>query len=127
MVGTGIAKIRRHAADGRPRSLFHRPDICDHLIVFEPDRVFIFEGLIANLCHGKNILVYVNQKPRKRRRRKAVSEPELGIFLRQYGRKAPKSGEPNDRGYSRKVEQRIKRMSAEELDELMRGEGTDDD
>ena len=60
--------------------------------------------------------------PRKRRqKRRSVSEPELAEFIRQYGRKAPRRGEPNDRGYSREVEEKIKRMAAEELDRLLNG------
>jgi hypothetical protein len=67
-------------------------------------------------------------KPKKHRRRKVVSEPELGVFLRQYGRKSPRRGEPNDRAYSREIEQRIKRMRPEELYRLIKGDedGADD-
>lgn len=54
-----------------------------------------------------------------RRRRYAVSESELALFLRQYGRKAPHRGEPNDRSYSRDIERRVKRMSPEDLSHLM--------
>lgn len=61
------------------------------------------------------------KKPKRGGRRKTVSEPELGIFLRKYRRKAPKGGEPNDRSYSRDVERRIKQMPPEELDRLMNG------
>lgn len=34
--------------------------------------------------------------------------------------------DPNDRRYSRKVEQALKRLSPEELDELLRGDGDAD-
>ncbi len=54
--------------------------------------------------------------------RKLVGAAELAAFIRQYGRKAPKSGEPNDRSYDRTLEARIKRMRLEELDMLMRDE-----
>jgi len=47
---------------------------------------------------------------------------ELGSFLDSYGRKAHAGHDPNDRGYDRKLEQRIKRMPAEELDELLNGD-----
>jgi hypothetical protein len=48
---------------------------------------------------------------------------ELGTFMRQYRRKRPKGmKEPNDRQYDRKLEERIKRMKPEQLDELLRGE-----
>ena len=64
--------------------------------------------------------------PRKRqRKRRSVSEPELAEFVRQYGRKAPRRGEPNDRGYGREVEEKIKRMAAEELDRLLNGSEDD--
>jgi uncharacterized protein (TIGR02996 family) len=57
------------------------------------------------------------RQPQRSRR-----EAEIGIFLQQYARKAPKRGEPNDRHYSREVEKLVKRMKPEELDRLMRGE-----
>ena len=42
--------------------------------------------------------------------------------MRQYQRKAQGGvSEPNDRQYSRKVEQKLKRMRPEELDELLHG------
>lgn len=34
--------------------------------------------------------------------------------------------DPNDRRYSRKMEQALKRLPQEELDELLRGEGDDE-
>ena len=49
----------------------------------------------------------------------------IGQFLQQYGRKSPRSGEPNDRHYDRKIEQRISRMKPEELDEVLNGEVDD--
>jgi hypothetical protein len=45
----------------------------------------------------------------------------IGQFVRQYSRKAPRGGEPNDR----KIEQHIRRMRPEELDEVLNGEGDD--
>jgi len=39
---------------------------------------------------------------------------DIGIFLKQYKRKSSKSY-PNDRGYDRKLEQKIKKMKPEEL------------
>ena len=47
--------------------------------------------------------------------------------MRQYGRRGGVRGvDPNDRGYSREMENAIKRLPPSELDALMRGE-TDDD
>lgn len=46
---------------------------------------------------------------------------QIGEFLRQYRRKAQRGIEPNDRQYSRKFEQKLKRMRPEELDELLNG------
>ncbi|PQO41023.1 hypothetical protein C5Y97_03405 [Blastopirellula marina] len=57
----------------------------------------------------------------RKRKRKPVSEDELSEFLRRYGRKAPKRGEPNDRQYDRRLEERIKRLPPEEFDDLLRG------
>lgn len=45
---------------------------------------------------------------------------DLRQFMREYGRKAQKGQEPNDRGYSRDAEKRVKRMKPEELDKLLR-------
>lgn len=59
---------------------------------------------------------------KRKRSRKLVDEAELFEFLRQYSRKAPKRGEPNDRGYDRRLEERIKRMDPEELDKLLNGD-----
>ena len=51
----------------------------------------------------------------------------FGSFMRQYTRKAQRGVEPNDRQYDRKVEEEIKRLSPEELSELMSGEDSSDD
>jgi hypothetical protein len=45
---------------------------------------------------------------------------ELGVFLRQYARKAQKNLEPNDRRYDRAVAKQVQQMSPEELDRLLR-------
>jgi len=55
-------------------------------------------------------------------RRKKKLAGDLAAFLRSYRRKAPRGGEPNDRGYDRELEAKLKRMSPEELDALMRDE-----
>jgi hypothetical protein len=49
----------------------------------------------------------------------------IGHFLQQYRRKAYPNFDPNDRQYDRKVEQYIKRMTPEDLDEVLNG-GADD-
>ena len=42
-------------------------------------------------------------------------------FIKQYGRKRGKNGgDPNDRNYDRKLEEKIKRMKPEELVELLK-------
>lgn len=51
-------------------------------------------------------------------RRKELAA-DLAVFIRAYGRKAPHRGEPNDRGYDRHLEFRLKRMRPEELDSLL--------
>ena len=43
---------------------------------------------------------------------------ELGLFIQQYARKA-KGSEPNDRAYDRKLEKKMKRLSASELSDLL--------
>jgi hypothetical protein len=54
--------------------------------------------------------------------RKKLESQDIAGFMKAYGRKAPRRGEPNDRQYSRQIEKVIKRMDAAELDALMRGE-----
>jgi hypothetical protein len=50
---------------------------------------------------------------------------KIGSFMQQYARKAQRGQEPNDRGYSRAIEAKLKRMKPEELDELLNGEQDD--
>ena len=41
-------------------------------------------------------------------------------FIKQYGRKKQKKGsDPNDRQYNRELEEKIKRMKPEEIQELI--------
>jgi hypothetical protein len=61
-----------------------------------------------------------NQKMTRRRERLSA---QIGTFMAQYRRpKRPGKGEPNDRKYDRALEERIKRMSPQELDALLRDE-----
>jgi len=55
-------------------------------------------------------------------RRKNISN-ELGTFLREYGIRAQKGQEPNDRGYDRDIEKQLRRIKPEDLDRMMHGEG----
>lgn len=48
-------------------------------------------------------------------------DQNLPDFLRKYARKHGKS-DPNDRQYSRKLEEQVKRLPPEKLDRVMRGE-----
>ena len=59
-------------------------------------------------------------------KRKQKLAAKVGEFMRQYQRKAQRGVEPNDRQYSRKVEQKLKRMRPEELDELLHGTEDED-
>lgn len=61
-------------------------------------------------------------------RREDRIRSELGGFLKAYGRRKQRHGpDPNDRNYSRIVEEKIKRMRPEDLDRLMRdGDGQED-
>jgi hypothetical protein len=47
---------------------------------------------------------------------------DIALFVRQYARKAPKRGEPNDRRYSRRVYQLVSRIDPEDLDLFLRDE-----
>ncbi len=58
--------------------------------------------------------------------RKKKMAAQIGEFIRQYQRKAQRGVEPNDRQYSRKIEQKLKRMRPEEFDELLHGAEEDD-
>lgn len=53
-------------------------------------------------------------------------EGDIGVFVRQYARKNYPGHDPNDRRYDRRIEQHIRRMKPEELDELLRW-GEDED
>lgn len=60
----------------------------------------------------------------KRRRknadeRRALRAARLRVFIQQYGRKAQRGVEPNDRCYDRELERAVKRMKPEELDRLL--------
>ena len=57
-----------------------------------------------------------------KRARRAAS---LQLFVKQYGRKTHKGHDPNDRRYSRGIEQVARRMSPDEFDSLLR-DGEDD-
>ena len=55
-------------------------------------------------------------------RRKQLLADKLGSFVQQYGRKAQKGVEPNDRRYSEKLEEVVKHLPPEELSELLSGD-----
>jgi ribosomal protein S20 len=64
-------------------------------------------------------------EPSKRKRlnteqRRALKAAKLKSFVQEYGRRAQKGVEPNDRRYDREVEQIVKRMRPDELDRLLR-------
>jgi hypothetical protein len=56
--------------------------------------------------------------------KRALKTAGLQRFIRQYGRKAQKGIEPNDRRYQRETEDAVKRMKPEELDEILREDET---
>jgi len=56
------------------------------------------------------------------RRSKSALAAKLGKFVQEYGRKAQKGVEPNDRGYDRKIEQKIKNLSPDVLSQLLSGD-----
>lgn len=58
----------------------------------------------------------------KSREKKQRLADAAAHYLREVGRKARKGVDPNDRGHDRKLEQKLKRMSPEEVDALFRGE-----
>jgi hypothetical protein len=44
----------------------------------------------------------------------------LGTFVRQYGRKAQRGQEPNDRRYSEELKQKLRQLKPEKMDALLR-------
>ena len=59
---------------------------------------------------------------KRRQRLKA----QIGLFMQQYARKHAHY-DPNDRKYSRKIEKIIRKMTPQELDDLMHGIDEGDD
>ncbi len=64
------------------------------------------------------------EKPKRPRlnadQKRALKTARLQVFVQQYGRKAQKGIEPNDRRYVREVENVVKRMKPADLDRLLR-------
>ena len=58
----------------------------------------------------------------KAREKKQRLNDAAARYLRQVGRKAQKGMDPNDRGYDRRFEQKLKRLPPEDVDALFRGE-----
>jgi hypothetical protein len=44
---------------------------------------------------------------------------EIAVFAKQYGRRAHKRHDPNDSGYDRKIEEKMKRLKPEDLSDLL--------
>ena len=63
-----------------------------------------------------------DEAPKKRRRKRRVTEADIGLFVKKYGRKAHRGHDPNVRAYDRNIEKKLQRMKVEEVDRLMRGE-----
>jgi hypothetical protein len=64
-----------------------------------------------------------DDKPRRhpnRSEKRSLRAAEIAVFVRQYGRRAQKNVEPNDRRFSRDAERLVKRMDPFALDELLR-------
>lgn len=52
--------------------------------------------------------------------KRALRAAIISVFARQYGRKAQRGVEPNDRRYSREMERKLKQLKPERLDLLLR-------
>lgn len=61
------------------------------------------------------------QMKTKSNRKKAL-EANFGGFKKEYKRKSQKGTEPNDRQYDRAFEQKVKKLSPEEFNDLLHGE-----
>ena len=78
-------------------------------------------GMGARECEAMSIIG--GDRPHKKRRQKRnLTEADVGLFLRQHSRNAHPGHDPNDRHYNRQVEKKIKRMKAEDLERLIRGD-----
>jgi len=69
--------------------------------------------------------VIAASEPRKRKhlnadQRRALKAAGLQRVIQQYGRKAQKGVEPNDRRFRRETQGAVKRMKPEDLDEILR-------
>ena len=66
----------------------------------------------------------MSDEPPKRRlnraQKRALEAAEVAVFAKQYGCKAQRGCEPNDRKYDREVERRLSRMDPRRLDALLR-------
>ena len=56
-------------------------------------------------------------------KRKNKLQGDIGVFLKQYERKAYPNSDPNDRHYDREIENKVKNMSPNELSEMMYDQG----
>ncbi|MGI4830278.1 MAG: hypothetical protein ACRYFU_19055 [Janthinobacterium lividum] len=54
--------------------------------------------------------------------KRAREAGELARFVQQYSRRARSSLDSNDRNYDRDLEKRLKRMSPDRLDQLLRND-----
>lgn len=52
--------------------------------------------------------------------KRARKTADLQLFVQQYGRKAQKATEPNDRRYDRRLEKAVKTMPPTDLDRIIR-------
>jgi hypothetical protein len=53
-------------------------------------------------------------------RKRALKAAAVSVFMLQFGGKAQRGVEPNDRRYSRDIEKALKQLKPEELDALIR-------
>ena len=86
----------------------------------------LVSGMVSDITKAANVVVSDN--PKKKRlnteQRRALKAASVQIFIKQYGRKAQKDTEPNDRSYDRDLERAVKQMRPEELDALLRDQET---
>jgi hypothetical protein len=52
--------------------------------------------------------------------RRALKTADISVFIRQYGRKAQRGVEPNDRRYDERLARRIRQVKPVDLDSLIR-------
>jgi hypothetical protein len=93
-------------------------------------------GLVAHpipfcydaLGQARERIIRASDPPKRKHlnadQRRALKTAGVRRFIQQYGRKAQKGVEPNDRKYQHETQGAVRRMKPAELDEILREDET---